>query len=354
MKNIQTLFIKFIVGSLILMLGTASAFAAALSNLSDTMSSAKIGANSDHTFVFTTPSGIAAGSSTVIVFPSEFIIPASLTFADVDVNIGGPTTASATLAAAPSGATWGVVRTSTSTLTLTNGTSPVSAATTVYIRVGLNAIFGATGANQVINATTTGNKAIGISGNMWDYGTTTVNMITNDTVSVNAVVPQALTFSISSNAINFGNLTSSNPKYASSTNALGDTADTVAHTLQVSTNAASGYTITVQGSTLTSQQNPLNTITAIGASPATSALGTEQFGIYATKAGGTNGTIATPYATVSSFGYNASSTAAATFASGSSATAPETYSLHYIANIAAVTEAGTYSANLIYVGTSNF
>jgi hypothetical protein len=67
-----------------------------------------------------------------------------------------------------------------------------------------------------------------------------------------------------------------------------------------------------------------------------------------------NGTINTPYATASSFGYTATATTSDIFASGSSSTATETYSLHYLANIAALTEAGTYSANLVYVGTSNF
>ena len=355
MQKLQKLLLKLTIGALIVSLGVSSAFAAVLSNLSDTLSSAKIGAVSNHTFVFTTPSGLSNGSTTVIVFPPEFIIPASLTFADVDINVGGPFLASTTLAAVPLGNTLGVVRTSTSTLTITASSSvPIPPASTVYIRIGTNAIFGATGANQVINATTTGNKSIGIGGTMWDYGTTTVNMITNDTVTISAIVPQALTFSISLNSISFGNLTSSGPKYASSTNPSGDTADTIAHTLQVSTNANAGYTITVQGQTLTSQQNPTNTINAIGITPATSALGTEQFGIYATKAGGVNGTIAAPYATASSFGYDGTATTSAIFASGSTPTNTETYSLHYVANIAGVTEAGSYSANLIYVATANF
>ncbi len=355
MKNIQNVLLKVGVGALIVSLSVGSAFAAALTGVSDTMSSAKIGANSNHSFIFTTPTGIAAGSTTVITFASEFAIPASFTFADVDINVGGPYIGSTTLAAVPTGTTFGVVRTSSTTLTITASSSAVvTAGNTVYIRLGTNAIFGATGANQVINATTTGNKAIGIAGTMSDNGTTTVNMITNDTVQISAIVPQALTFSISSNTINFGNLGSGAPKYASSTSAAGSASDVVAHTLAVSTNAPSGYTITVQGQTLTSQQNAANTINAIGVTPAVSAIGTEQFGIYATKAGGVNGTIDPTYATASSFGYDATATTSATFASGSSSTATETYSLHYLANIATLTEAGTYSASIVYVGTSNF
>ncbi len=349
-NNIKNGIIVFLIS----VMSVGSAVAASLTNLSDTMSSAKIGVVSNHSFVFTTPTGIAAGSTTVITFSTEFGIHPSLTFADVDINVGGPYSGSSTLAAAPAGATVGVVRTSSTTLTITNGTSAIAPASTVYIRIGTNAINQSVGTFQVFNATTTGNKAIGIGGNMSDNGTTTVNMISNDTVQISAIVPQALTFSISSNSIAFGNLSSASTKYASSTNAGGDSKDTVAHTLAVSTNAPSGYTITVQGQTLTSQQNALNTITAIGSTAAATSTGNEQFGIYATKSGGVNGTIDPTFAAGPSYGYDGTATTSVTFASGSTPTNTETYSLHYAANIAGLTEAGTYSANLVYVGTANY
>ena len=358
MKKLNRLFLKVATGALITSLGVATAFSAALTGMSDTLSSAKVSGLSNHTIVFTTPTGIGAGSTTVLNFlntgTSSFEISSAFNYLDVDINIGGPTTASATLAAAPVTTTWGVVRTSSTTITITNGSTPVAPGTAVYIRLGTNAIFPTTGTNQIINATTTGQRTVGVAGNMFDNGTTSVTMIPDDTVQVSAIVPQSLTFSISSNSINFGNLGAGAPKYASSTNVAGDVADTTAHTLAVATNAPSGYTITVQGQTLTSQQNVANTINAIGAAPATSALGTEQFGIYATKAGGVNGTIAAPFATASSFGYNATATTSVTFSSGTTPTNTETYSLHYLASIASLTEAGTYSASLVYVGTANF
>lgn len=352
----QKLIIKISAVFLISLLSIGSACAAALTGMSDTMSSAKIGIVSNHTFVFTTPSGLGNGSTTVITFASEFGIPPTFTFADVDINVGGPYIGSSTLAVGATAAALGVVRTSSTTITITSASSTViPPGSIVYIRIGTNTLYQSVGTVQVINATTTGNKAIGFAGTMWDTGTTTVNMINNDTVVISAIVPQALTFGISSNAISFGNLGGA-AKYASSTNSAGDTADTVAHTLTVSTNAPTGYSITVQGQTLTSQQNPANTITAIGVTPAVSAPTTEQFGIYATKAGGTNGTIDATYAssTPSQFGYDATATTSALFASGTTPTNLETYSLHYIANVATLTEAGTYSASLIYVGTANF
>ncbi|MCF7843394.1 hypothetical protein K9M47_00675 [Candidatus Gracilibacteria bacterium] len=355
MINKNSLFLKVVAGALMSSLGFTTVFAASLSGMSDTLSTAKISTVSNHTIVFTTPTGLGNGSTTVIEFESDFEMEIGLTFTDVDINVGGPYVGSTTLAAAPSATELGVVRTSSTTLTITSASSTIiNPGDTVYIRIGTNAIFQSTGVNAIRNTTTSGSKTVAVGGTMTDNGTTTVTILNDDTVQVNAIVPQSLTFSISSNSINFGNLGSGAPKYASSTNTLGDTVDTVAHTLDVSTNAPSGYAITVKGQTLTSQQNPADTISAIGGTPATSSAGTEQFGIYATKAGGINGTIATPYATASSFGYDATATTSATFASGSSSTNAETYSLHYIANIAGLTEAGTYSANLIYVGTANF
>lgn len=350
----QKLLLKITSVLIIFVIGVETVGAVALSNMSDTLSSVKVGANSNHYFIFTTPSGIGSGSTTIITFSQEFEIPTSLTFADVDINDNGPFIGSSTLAAAPSGATWGVLRTSSTTLTITNGTTPVTAGHTLYIRIGTNAINQSIGTVQVINATTTGSKSIGITGTMWDNGTTTVNIISNDTVTISATVLQAITFSISTTTLSFGNLSNVSAKYASSTNVNGDTIDTVAHTLGVSTNAPAGYSITVQGQTLTSQQYAANTITAIGGTPTTYAVGTEQFGIYATKSGGTGATIDPTYATVSSFGYDATATTSSTFALGTSPTNTETYSLHYLASIAALTEAGTYTANLVYVGTANF
>jgi hypothetical protein len=357
MNNTQKMFFKIATGLLVASLGIGSAFAAALTNMSDTLSSVKISNPSNHTFIFYTPSGVGAGSTTVITFPAGFSIPVGFSFADVDVATGttlGTITGSTTLASTASGNILGIA-TTTTTLTISAASSvAIPAGSYVSVKIGTNATFQSVGTFQITNAASANTYAIAVGGTMFDNGTTTVNLITNDTVAVNAIVPQALTFSISSSTINFGNLGSGAPRYASSSNPAGDSADNIAHNLQISTNAPSGYTITVQGQTLTSQQNPANTITANGATPLTSIPGNKQFGIYAAVVGGTGGTLATPYATASSFGYNATATTSATFATGNVATANTTYNLHYIANISALTEAGTYSANLVYVGTSNF
>lgn len=352
MKKIQSTLSLIITFALVLFvsgLGTQPAYAASLTGLSDTTSSAKVSALSNHDIAFTTPTGIASGATVVVTFPGSYSIAAALDYTDIDVTDNGT---NVTLAATPSGSTWGAVRTSATVITLTNGTTAVTAGHTIHIKIGTNATNQSTGVRQITNDTSTGTKAITISGTFGDTGTISVQLITDDTVVISGTVSQAITFSLSSNSIAFGNLDSAAARYANSS--TGSATDVVAHTLAVSTNAPSGFTVTVQGSTLTSQQNASNTITAIGASPAASSAGSEQFGIYATVSGGSGATIATPYATASSFGYNGTASTAATFATGSSATATQTYSLHYLANISPSTEAGTYSASLNYVATANF
>ncbi len=333
---------------LLMMFGpfTPVAHAAALTALSDTMSTVKASTLSNHDIQFTTPTGVASGQTIILTFLTDFSIPAALDFTDIDVLDNG---SNVTLAASPSGATWGAVRTSSLVITLTNGTTAVTAGHTIRIKIGTNATNQSTGVRQITNPTTTGAFTIIITGTFTDTGTITTTTITNDVVAVSGTVNQSLTFSISANTISFGTLDSAAARYANAT--TGSASDVVAHTLAVATNSLSGYTITVKGATLTSGAN---TITAVGSSPAASAPGTEQFGIYATKSGGVNGTIAAPYATGSSFGYDATGTTATTLASGTSATVTETYSLHYLANISSSTEAGSYTASLTYVATGNF
>lgn len=328
--------------------GSLTVYAASLSSLSDTMSSVKQSALSNHDIVFTTPTGVASGGIITLTFQSDFNT-GSVAFTDIDVLDDG---SQVTLAAAPSGATWGAVNTSSTVITLTNGTTVVSPGSVIRIKIGTNATNQSTGVNQITNPTTTGAKTITIGGSFGDTGSITVQIITDDTVAVSATVQQSISFAISANTIAFGTLDSAAARYANTS--TGSASDTVAHTLAVGTNASTGYAITVQGATLTSQQNSGNTITATGSTPAASSTGTEQFGIYATKSGGVNGTIDPTFATASSFGYDATAATAAAFATGTSATNTETYSLHYLANISALTEAGTYTTSLTYVATANF
>lgn len=325
------------------------AMAASLTALSDTQSTIKAATASNHDISFTTPTGITSGQTVVLTWNNSTSVNASLDFTDIDVLDDG---VNVTLAASPSGATWGAVRTSGTVITLTNGTTPVAAASVVRIKIGTNATNQSTGVRQITNGSA-GTTTLTIAGGTFaDSGTISTPIIADDVVNVTATVNQTISFSVSDTTIGFGTLATANARYATG-DTLGTTSDTAAHTLTVATNAANGYTVNLQGATLTSGAN---TIDAIGATSAASSAGNEQFGVYATKSGGVNGTITTRYNdnATPGFAYNATGSTADTLATGSSATNTETYSIHYIANISAITEAGSYATNITYVGTGNF
>ena len=332
------------------------AYAAALTTLSDTQSTVKVSQASDHTIQFVTPTGVTAGQNITITFPPGWTMGA---LATTSVDFATSTSAScsgfadALVSNSPSGLTWGV-STTTSVITITSGTAVIPANRCIQIELGSNATSQGTGSTTIVNPSSATSSVILIAGSFGDTGSITATIITDDTVAVTGTVNQSLSFTISTTTIYFGTLGSGAAKFASSTNTLGDTLETIAHTFDISTNAPSGYTITLRGQTMTSLQSATNTITAMGSTAASSTPTSEQFGIRATVAGGTGATIDPTYSFATSYGYDATATTSAIFATGSGSTNTSTYSLRYVANIATITEAGTYAANVIYVATANF
>jgi len=158
---------------------------------------------------------------------------------------------------------------------------------------------------------------------------------------------ETLTFTISDNTIGFGPLASGSARFATG-DTLGNATEIEAHNLTASTNAGSGYVISVAGTTLTFGAH---TITAIGGTSTASAPGTEQFGIRATATGGT-GIVSAPYA-AAGFALDAGAFPDE-FASAPGATILTTFSVRYLANVSAMTEAGSYTANLTYTATGRF
>lgn len=331
-------------------------FAAALTSLSDTQSSLKVSTLSDHTIQFVTPSGLSAGQGISITFPTGY---ATGTFSVNNFDLATSTSATCSsftdallTSGAASGLTWGVTQ-ATSSIYITSGTAVIPANRCIQIRIGSNAISQASGTSQITNPATPAAYSISVTAGP-DTGSITENIITDDTVSMTGLVTQSLTFTISTSTIYFGTLSSTGAKFASSTNTAGDTAENIAHTLAIGTNAPAGFTLTVRGQTLTSQQNASNTISAIGGAVASSTIGVEQFGVRVTESGGVGTAVSSPYSAATSYGYSATATSSSVLATGSGSTPTSTYSVRYVANIAAITEAGTYAANLVYVATANF
>jgi len=316
-----------------------TAHAGNLTGLSDTMSNQTVSAASDHTIIFTSPTGVAATKTITVTFPAGFSL-ASLTTTDFNLLDG---VTNLTLAAACSGTTWGVA-VSGQVITFTSCSGTITAGHTITVKIGTVA----GGTHQITNNSSANSYSLIIGGTFGDTGTITIQVVTNSVVSVTATVPQTLTFSISTNSIGFGTLSTSAVTFANSAG-TGSSSTVVAHTLAAATNASSGYSITVQGATLTSGSN---TITAIGGTAAASSPGNPQFGFNASASGG-SGAVSAPYNTAN-FADAATASSSSQVASASGSTATTTYSLTYICNIAPTTPAGNYSTSLTFVATGNF
>lgn len=309
----------------------------------------------DQTILFTTPTGLTADETIILTYESDFSIAVALDYEDIDLSYQatpdgvcetGDT--EMTLAAAPTGTTMGVVKTSDTVITFTNGSQAVAAGSEICIQIGTNAA--GPGVEQITNPTTAGEYDLAITGTIGepDSGTIVIVIVDDDSVAVSATVNPSLTFTIVGDLIiGFGTLVSANARFATDTTGS-DTAAS-AHTMTVATNASSGYTVTYNGVTLTATGGTIDVATITGDEDG--APGTEQFAIGFTTDG--DATITTEYAkTSNNYKFVASTTSA--IITENSPTATETFSAYYLANISGNTEAGSYTTSITYIATGNF
>lgn len=332
-----------------------SADAAPLTALSDTQSRVKKSEASNHVVKFTTPTGAGDATDTITIeFPSDFTI-GSVDYTDIDLSHGASTGTETeeTLAAVADGTSWGAAF-SSRTLTLTHPTNAangdIAAADKIIVEIGTNASGGNA---QLSNPSTAASYVIIIDGLFGDDGQIATAIVDDDQVVVSTTIDPYLTFTLSQNTVSLTrsggvlNPDSSNTGFNNGT----------ANTLAAATNATSGYTITYYGATLTSGAN---TIDAMG-TKTTSSTGTEQFGINlkdnatpntgAEPSGGT-GAPASDYNTADEYRFIADTTT--NLATASAATASTTFTVSYIVNVAATTQAGAYSTTITYICTGNF
>jgi hypothetical protein len=324
-----------------------SAQAASLTGLSDTMTSLSASATSSHTIRFTTPTGAATATSTIIItFPATYDFTGKST-TTISFTHGASTglETTETLVGTATAGNWGVAFSGTANriLTLTPPTDGVGSAA---VAPNDKVIITYSAASST-NPTSAGSYTAAISGVFGDIGDVTNVILNNNQVNISGTVPQSITFTISTTTISFGTLSAVAARYASSTGA-GDSAEVEAHNIIAGTNATNGYTITATGTTLTYGSATIN---PIGSSNTASTPTTEQFGLRATATGGT-GAVSAPYA-AAGFAY-ATTSFPSTLATAAGATTNTTYSIRYLANIAANTEAGVYTAAVRYVATANF
>ena len=221
----------------------SSAQAANLTFISDTLSDSAPAVVSDHTLQFTIPAGspgVIAGGTINVTFPAGFTM-GSVAFGDVDLSINA---VDQTLAAVPSGATWGAA-VSGQILTFTSGTGVALAGEVVIIKVGQNATGGV---NQVTNPAT-GSYEFVVTAGADDTGRTRVAIV--DTVLVTASVDTTFDFTVSGLATTTSvNGTSTTGSTTATTIPFGvltsGAVKTMAQKLDVVTNARNGFVVTVE------------------------------------------------------------------------------------------------------------
>ncbi len=216
--------------------------------------------------------------------------------------------------------------------------------------------------NGVTNPTTTNTTFFAVVTTYSDSAWTTVidtgsiALSTSTQIQVALTVGETLTFctgttitgqncgTASGSLVNLGNGSSSSTATGTSV-------------MAASTNGGTGYSVTVNGNTLTSGGNTITALTTGGAS----SVGSKQFGINLAAANTTpvvgapitglgTGAAAVNYGTNNTFRFGTGET----IASASGPTNANTYTIGYIANIDALTPAGAYTTSLNYVATANF
>src|SRR3989344_317693 len=219
--------------------------AANVTSFSNTLSDSAPAVVSNHTLTFVTPTGLAAGETISIDFgTTSFSGIGSLVAQDIDLNASG--TEQTLIDGAASGASWNVTAAGT-TIDLTSGTSTVGANATITVEIGTNATTGGTGTNQITNPSV-GSYEITVAVGNSDTGTTRVAIV--DVVTVTASVETIFDFTVT--AVNSGGTVNGDTITPTSTSTAipfgilsADTAATAAQDLQVNTNAANGFVITV-------------------------------------------------------------------------------------------------------------
>lgn len=318
------------------------AHATQLTTMKDTLSTVKASTAANHTITFVTPTGVSAGQTIVVTFPTSFDL-STIVIGDVDLD-------SAVLAATPSGATWGWTLVG-QVMTFTSGTGTYAGAATVTILVGTNTSVGGAGTHQVVNPTAGNDKVMSITaGSGADSGSLAISIIANDVVNITSNVDPTLTFTVSDTTIGFGTLAVANARYATG-DTSGSASDAAsAHDLTIATNTTAGYAITYNGATLTSGGNTISVATI--AADANGTPGSEQFALSATTDGA--GTIASGYAHTGPDWKFVAGSAQTLISKASAVAGTETVGVRYLANVASTSEPGAYQTNLTYVGTATF
>lgn len=281
----------------------------------------------------------------------------------------GLVTTSATLSAQTGATGFTIVNTTNGSPYITRAAASITSATAVSYR--LSTVTNPTTTNFSFFVRIATFASTNTSGSPIDTGTVAASTATQ--IVLTGTMPESLVFCTGGTVSTTGGV----PDCATATagvllfNQLFSPTDTATATSQMSasTNAGSGYVVTVNGPTLTSGSN---TVSAMGAST-TGLRGSSQFGMnlkantvatstpvigaeVAPVSNGTNyrGQSTVGYNAVDTFKYNNGDTVANSANGGAGGTDAQIFSVSYVVNVPGSQPAGTYTTTLTYICTPTF
>ncbi|MBP6884283.1 MAG: hypothetical protein KBC17_00480 [Candidatus Pacebacteria bacterium] len=277
-----------------------TAYAASVTAFSVQLEREKASTATNMTITFTVPAAIASGETIILTFDNS-TSTGSVAYTDIDISDDG---ADLTInGTTPSGGDWGVVNTSSTVLTFTNGTTAVGAGSVVVIEIGTNATFGVTGVNKMTNGSA-GTSTLVLSGTMGTpdmTGTAAMAIIDDDQVTVTASVASTISFDLDA-ATDFSNGESATPynvalgTISPSAVKVSDTSTVAMIVVEGSTNASGGMAVTVNN---VNGANGLVSTSVSGddidSATGTMAAGTENYGLCIATSGLVGWTRATGY-----------------------------------------------------------
>ena len=313
-------------------------------------SSAPSPATSSYTFVFT-----AISATTIKSVNIDLCDSASGTCSPA--GTGGPSGLTSTSAAVGtvsnigSGGSWTGTFTTNGRLRIANGSNTGSPS--AGISIAITGITNPTAANTTFYA-----RITTYSDAAWttplDTGTVAASTATQ--ITVNASVDETLTFCTGTSGITSSSCASATGSTVTLGSITPSTTGSGTSQIGISTNGGSGYSITVNGTTLTSGAN---TIAAL-ASQTGSSQGNSQFGINlkanttpvigSDPAGTGSGAPSANYGTTNQYRFVTGDPVASVGAADNF----RLYTVSYIANVAGSTPAGNYTTNLQYIATATF
>lgn len=316
----------------------------------------------NHKFDFTVPSNTTVGSI-------QFLY--CTTASGACTMPTGVVTTSATLSSQTGATGFTMVNTTNGAPYITRTAATIGSGTPTALSYQLNTVTNPTATNQTFFVRLASFAATNATGGTTDTGTVTAS--TASQIILDGTMPESLVFCTGA----LISLTGGVPDCATATSGVisfnqlfspTDTA-TAASQLAASTNAGVGYSITVNGPTLTSGSNTISPMSSAAAgvrgvsqfglnlkantiSTSTPVIGTE----VAPIANATNyrGQAATNYNAVDTFKFTTGDSVANSANGGAGGTDAQIFTAAYIVNVPGSQPAGTYTTTLTYICTPTF